>query len=335
MQISNNEAFMNTKKYISLFFLLMILLSSCSNDYEKAVQFFKKGNRTKAMEYLNKVDIESSEFDNAKALVYRIRAIDARLNLTKDSINFNIALTHYKNNAYGKAFHYLNMIRSLNTSSPTYSKYVTKSIYYEKANELKPEIQKKNDEQIDQFRRERKRIAKEKERKKNRERIEKILEHLIREINSFKTSRYETINSITDIQIGIVLLGAYQKIIDKYSIETNSKIKKKLSIFEYYVKQHRLKTLPKLRRDYGQILNKLLWENDITVKALGSGNKYLQLTGHIFASNRGIKQGQESLKDTPTLLRFKQVRYKWFSGAGEYTYYKLDTPSDAAPYDFE
>lgn len=41
-----------------------------------------------------------------------------------------------------------------------------------------------------------------------------------------------------------------------------------------------------------------------------------------------IKTAQEQLQEVLTRLGFKEVRYRWYREADEFTYYKLDTPPD-------
>ena len=75
---------------------------------------------------------------------------------------------------------------------------------------------------------------------------------------------------------------------------------------------------------------KALWAEDLTAKTFGSGYGTIEFAGHMFAANRNIATFQLGVEETLEVLRFKQVRYKWYKEDDEYQYYKLKTPSDSA-----
>lgn len=87
--------------------------------------------------------------------------------------------------------------------------------------------------------------------------------------------------------------------------------------------------LPRLRLGFRKRAGELLWEHDAYVSVSGDGNKIIHFTAPMFAANANIKAAQEQLTEILTKLRFKQVHYRWYKGADESTYYKLDTPLDA------
>jgi hypothetical protein len=87
--------------------------------------------------------------------------------------------------------------------------------------------------------------------------------------------------------------------------------------------------LPGLRVGFGKRASQILWEHDTYVTVAGDGNRVINITAGMFASNANIKAAQEQLGEVLTKLRFKEVRYRWYKGADEFTYYKLETPPDA------
>lgn len=89
------------------------------------------------------------------------------------------------------------------------------------------------------------------------------------------------------------------------------------------------KILPGLRVGFGKRASQILWEHDTYVTVAGDGNRVINITAGMFASNANIKTAQEQLGEVLTKLRFKEVRYRWYKGADEFTYYKLETPPDA------
>ena len=87
--------------------------------------------------------------------------------------------------------------------------------------------------------------------------------------------------------------------------------------------------LPKIRDAYGPHIRKLLWEKDVTAKTFGDGYRTVEFAGGVFAANRNIKVFNDELWETFRILRFKQVRYKWFKEATEYTYFDIEGPDDS------
>jgi hypothetical protein len=73
-----------------------------------------------------------------------------------------------------------------------------------------------------------------------------------------------------------------------------------------------------------------VWEHDVLVTTGGEANRTLRLTSVMFASNSNIAQIQRTVHDPLELLRFKRVEYRWYRGADEYTYYRVETPTDRA-----
>lgn len=88
------------------------------------------------------------------------------------------------------------------------------------------------------------------------------------------------------------------------------------------------RTLPGLRLAFKKQAAQLLWEYDVYVSVSGSNNSNIEFASGMFASNANIKAAQEQLGDILTEMRFKQTRFKWYKGADEFTYYKLETPPD-------
>lgn len=96
------------------------------------------------------------------------------------------------------------------------------------------------------------------------------------------------------------------------------------------IKALRVNSLPTLRKWWAKAAAESLWEEDIEVKVSGAGNSTLELTGVVFASNANIKAAQESLGEGLGLLRFKRVKYRWYSGQAGFQYYDMGTPPDAS-----
>lgn len=295
--------FYRSKLLFSIFTIIFII--SCSGPYDKAKEYFDEGNLIEARKYANRISADSKMADSGKILLHKIDLIEDSIVNYNDSISFHAARQEYLSKSYEQAIKEINKINC---------KYIRPSVFCDSASSLKLIV---NNE-----------ILKAKE----EERVQNILDQIDREIASLKKTSYQEKTEPTEIQMAIVLLAAYQKILDDNRNETDKRVKSKLNVLGSLVKSNRISTLPKLRRDYAKMMRKMMWQHDMDVTYFGSGNKILQLTSYMFASNRGIQSIQDALKDTPRLLRYSQVRYKWYEGADEYTYYNLETPQDSDPF---
>ena len=89
------------------------------------------------------------------------------------------------------------------------------------------------------------------------------------------------------------------------------------------------KEFPRLRKEYAKTASKLMWENDIEVTSNGTGNKYVNFTGVIFAANKNKQEFHNEINDVLKKFRFNQARYKWFDQASEYSYRTIYKGSDS------
>jgi hypothetical protein len=89
------------------------------------------------------------------------------------------------------------------------------------------------------------------------------------------------------------------------------------------------KHFPKYREVFAKIAAERVWEENVYVKVSGQKKDVITFTGGMFAANKNIKAVQTELSDRLNLLRFKQVRYKWYDGDEEYTYYDIKSKKDS------
>lgn len=169
------------------------------------------------------------------------------------------------------------------------------------------------------------------------ERIEKTIAKLNMEIqeqidfidHSFNSDIYNGSIEVLKLEIGFfneirVFVEKGEASENDETIALSRKLKEKLNLLQ-------AKEFPILRKKYQAITASNLWEHDIYVNVSGKRNTILEFTGGIFAANKNIKDFYTEAKSVFELFRFKQVRFKWYKGASEYTYYKMETPSDKDP----
>jgi len=57
------------------------------------------------------------------------------------------------------------------------------------------------------------------------------------------------------------------------------------------------KEFPILRKEYGKIIANKMWENDIEVTTIGTGRRYINFSGGIFAANKNKKEFQTQVPE--------------------------------------
>lgn len=173
---------------------------------------------------------------------------------------------------------------------------------------------------------EEKRLAKEEAAKKELElKRQKTIEQIDREIKSINKgvdfSKYR--GTIDALQMELILFGTWANIITENENSDDSKIKSLVKKLRPKVARLQTKEFPIMRKEYAKVVGNKLWENDIEVSSSGTGRKYINFTGGLFAANKNKKDFQTELQEILTMFRFKQSRYRWYKGADEYTYYTI------------
>lgn len=160
---------------------------------------------------------------------------------------------------------------------------------------------------------------------------DKLKEQLKREIASFEkpfdNSAYR--ETVANLQIEVVLFSVWASIIDKGENSTDEENKKLAATLKSKVSARQIKEFPKMRESYGKAAAEKLWESNIYVTTEGATDAIINLSGGLFASNKNIAETQRTLSEIFTQFRFKEVRYRWYKEADEFTYYKLETPKDS------
>jgi len=94
------------------------------------------------------------------------------------------------------------------------------------------------------------------------------------------------------------------------------------------VKEQRTQ-FPKLRKAWGQLLDKTLWVHDVRVRTVGSRDDVIELTGWMYAANASKQTTKDQLWDVALSLRFKRMRFRAYDG-GEGAYWEIASPDDGA-----
>ncbi len=153
-----------------------------------------------------------------------------------------------------------------------------------------------------------------------------VVQEGLNQINNFNNKYYR--GTIQNIKNELALFHKLGRIVEDSKLSKHDNVKKigrnlgykliKLQQFEY----------PKLRKEYANILANKLWEKDIDVYASGTRNYYLNITGGIFAANKNKADFENSLVGLFQSLHYKKIKYRWYKGQDDYTYYTLSSAKD-------
>ncbi|MCT4616193.1 MAG: hypothetical protein N4A49_15150 [Marinifilaceae bacterium] len=179
---------------------------------------------------------------------------------------------------------------------------------------------------LNYLREEEKKLAKEEASKKElEEKRKKAIEYLETEIKSINEGvDFSTYRGAIDVlQMELLLFSAWANIITESEKLEDPKINSLVKQLRLKVARLQTKEFPIMRKEYTKLVGNQLWENDIDVSANGTGRKYINFSGRIFAANKNKKNFQTEIHEILTMFRFKQSRYRWYKGADEYTYYNI------------
>lgn len=154
--------------------------------------------------------------------------------------------------------------------------------------------------------------------------IEHIKAHVIAITNIYEDFKIFTVSDVSDIH-------EFYNIVDRGASilrdEKNPKIKREL---KQKLIAYRVKNYPLARKAWAQSAKNRLWSQDIDVSYNG---RTITFTGAVFASNSGIKEVYDNIKDALCQLHFKRCNFKWYKYDDEYTYYTINSSEDNEVYE--
>jgi uncharacterized membrane protein YqjE len=163
---------------------------------------------------------------------------------------------------------------------------------------------------------------------KNKEK-ENIINELNAAIKDVKTYKHTSLDNVDALITEINIFPLYWNLAYKANHNIDVAIKQLGKTLISEVEKLQTKEFPVIRKEYGKVVSKTLWENDIEVNVSGNNNTTITFVGGLFAANKNIMTIQDMIKEALEKLRFKRVQYKWFDGASDYTYYDLEPKKDS------
>jgi hypothetical protein len=136
------------------------------------------------------------------------------------------------------------------------------------------------------------------------------------------------LKSALDFTVAVALFKSYAITIKEAKTNKDKEVQYLISVLEKKVVKSQIKNFPKLRKAYCEFLKEKLWEHDVYVNISGNNFQKLSFTGSYFATNKNIKNTQETLSEMLQYLHFKQTQYRWYKGQDEFTYYDIASDND-------
>jgi hypothetical protein len=183
----------------------------------------------------------------------------------------------------------------------------------------------------------REREARERERRLAAERAaareQQILDYMqtietqVAAISDFDPAGYT--GSVRRIMIAVGMLEGWATVLDAgRRFELTDQQQETREHFRSQLAATQARAFPVLRDAYGPALRQALWDDDISARTIGDGFRVVEFVGALFAANRNKRVFHETVRDNLRALRFREARYRWYRGASEYTYWRMDPPSD-------
>lgn len=94
------------------------------------------------------------------------------------------------------------------------------------------------------------------------------------------------------------------------------------------IKAIQIKIFPYFRKEFASMANSKLWIADGAASVRGSRDEILRLVSSDFVSHQNIQNSYDAIIGKLEELRFKRVEFLWYKYDDDYTYYKINSPSD-------
>ncbi|WP_163836786.1 hypothetical protein [Spartinivicinus ruber] len=149
-----------------------------------------------------------------------------------------------------------------------------------------------------------------------------------------KNSRTKISKNIDLTNLKIVLAATYSQAelalqLDNHLEKLNTEERKLLSEYKQRLVTDQKYLFPQLRDKLGPVLRKKLWRQNISVKTIKSGYRYIQFSGSLFASNAAVEDTHIAMYDMLCKMRFKKANYQWSEHADSWVY-TLNSYNDGA-----
>ncbi|MDD3285347.1 MAG: hypothetical protein PHG95_01825 [Patescibacteria group bacterium] len=162
------------------------------------------------------------------------------------------------------------------------------------------------------------------------EAAQKKIESIEKEIDSigkFDNTKYRGTPENLAFEVALFKVWAIE--IQEAKNDSNQEVKNIGQQLENKVKQLQIKEFPLMRKEYGSLIGKKLWENDIDVNVSGQSYNTIEFIGGIFAANKNIKEIHATLIEMLEMLRFDRANYKWYEYDSSYSYFKIESHADS------
>jgi hypothetical protein len=170
-------------------------------------------------------------------------------------------------------------------------------------------------------------IAAVEKREKDLASFKEQLQNTIDDVSKFNPSETHR-NSVEALQLEVLLFEDWGDLVRKAEAHEDKEVQASGKRLQSNVVRLQKSEFPKIRKNFGEVSDELMWENNMEVRAFGNGYSIIEFTAGMFANNKNKKDAQAMLSENLHLFRFKQSRYKWYEHDDEYTYYTMKSKAD-------
>ena len=154
---------------------------------------------------------------------------------------------------------------------------------------------------------------------------------LQQELDTYDQNFVSAINreSVAELTLEVTLFHTWGEMIKQNKNNPDKEIQSLTSQLEKKISELQIKEFPLIRKTYGEIIGKKLWEENFEIRILGAGNKTIELINVIFANNKNIAELHEAITNNLKDFRFDEVNYKWYKYDDDYAHFDIDSKEDA------
>ncbi len=135
-------------------------------------------------------------------------------------------------------------------------------------------------------------------------------------------------DSVTTIEISAILFWSVALTIEKYINDSNLDVKQAAQNLKTKASKIQAVEFPRLRKEYGKLVDWTMWEYDVDAESLWVWNSKLELRGNYILPNSNKKEVYWILREMLLLLRFDRLQFRWHKLDDNIEYFDLDSFAD-------
>jgi hypothetical protein len=166
---------------------------------------------------------------------------------------------------------------------------------------------------------------------KKKEEANKVIEdiNIFKNIITASSKESYTAKDENEVKVTLALIEAWAQKVKEHEDSDIPEVKQSAKELKKELIAYQVKQFPLIRKSLAKVMKDKMWEHDVDISWSGNGNSSIRFVAGHFATNKNIKQVQESLNDLLSKARFKRADYLWYKGQDDYTYYSISSKKDS------